>query len=296
MSRRFAIFVLAVPGLLSLTAAPVLAFGRDGHSIVGRIAELRLSEKAQEALAELTDRSLADVPISSWADTITHQNVFPLNAFWHYVDVPYDAEEFDAEREAKAVAKRVSKTVMEIGTKNNVIDQIEVWKGVLSNPKETRFKRFTALRFLVHFIGDIHQPLHCISRDDAGGNGVQVTFLGTYDPHVKLHQVWDTTLVNLARGKTPVETYADKLNKRISEKEQQAWEAVMSPTAWAKESHALAKKFAYPPVLEQDFDSHKDIPVKLDAEYAEKAAPIVEMRLMQAGVRLAMVLNDALAP
>jgi hypothetical protein len=271
-------------------------WGRDGHSVVGKIAELRLSDEARAALAELTDRSLADVQISSWPDTITHLNTFPLNAFWHYVDIPYDADDFDPQREAEAVAKRVQKTAEEIGTKNNVIDQIDYWKGVLANPKETRYKRYTALRFLVHFLGDIHQPLHCITRGDAGGNGVPVIFLGHYDPHVKLHQVWDNSLVNFARGKITVESYAAKLNQRITDQNQAEWRSDMAARAWARESHALGKKYAYPPVLEQKWDEHKDEAVKLDMDYAQRALPVVETQLMKAGVRLASLLEEALAP
>jgi hypothetical protein len=296
MRRPFTSLTLAVTVLWCLTPQVGWTWGRDGHSIVGRIAELRLSEKAQQALADLTDRSLADVQVSSWADTITHQTVYPLNAFWHYVDIPFDANEFDPQREAEAVAKRVDKTVAQIGTKNNVIDQIASWKDVLANTKGTRYKRYTALRFVVHFLGDIHQPLHCITRNDAGGNDVPVTFLGQFDPHVKLHQVWDTSLVALARGKTPLDTYAAKLNKRITDKNQAEWEADMAPRAWAKESHELAKQYAYPPVLEQKFDQHKEVPVRLDEGYAQKAVPVVETQLMKAGVRLAKVLNEALAP
>jgi hypothetical protein len=169
--------LLAATALWGLVPQMGWAWGRDGHYIVGKIAELRLTNKTHAALADLTDRSLADVQISSWPDTITHQpKPYPLNAFWHYVDIPYDAEEFDRDREAKAVAKRVNKTLEEIGTNNNVIDRIEYWKGVLANPKKNRYERYTALRFVVHFLGDIHQPLHCISRNDTGGNDVPVTF------------------------------------------------------------------------------------------------------------------------
>jgi hypothetical protein len=236
------------------------------------------------------------VQLSSWPDTITHRDLFPLNAFWHFVDIPYDAADFDPQREAAAVAKRVGKSVEDIGTKHNVIDQIGVWKKVLADRKATRYKRYTALRFVVHFLGDIHQPLHCTTRDDAGGNAEPVLFLGTYDPHVKLHQVWDTSLVDYLRGRMPVEVYAGKLNQKVTEKNAADWVADMSPRTWAKESHELAKRVAYPPVLDQKWEANRAVPVRLDRDYVQRAAPVVEVQLMKAGVRLARVLNDALAP
>jgi len=295
LRRQCGVLVLAAVVFACSTPQVSWGWGRDGHSIVGKIAELRLSDKAHAALVEITDRSLADVKISSWPDTITQLPNPPLNAFWHYVDIPYKAEDFDPQREAEAVAKRVHKTVAEIGTENNVIDKITYWKKVLADPNEIRYKRYTALRFVVHFVGDIHQPLHCITRDDTGGNGVPVTFLGQFDPHVKLHQVWDTSLVNFARGEIPLDTYALKLAQKVTDKDVNAWLTDMEPKAWAKESHDLAKKYVYPPVMDQKWDLQKDVPVKLDANYAQTARPIVETQLMKAGVRLARILEEALA-
>src|SRR5262249_8127476 len=104
------------------------SWGRDGHFIVGQIAELHLTDKAHAAIADLTDVSIADPKISSWADTITQHPSPAFNSFWHFVDIPFDADDFDAQREAEAIAQRVNKSVKEIGTKNNVIDQIEISK------------------------------------------------------------------------------------------------------------------------------------------------------------------------
>jgi hypothetical protein len=112
---------------------------------------------------------------------------------------------------------------------------------------------------------------------------------------VKLHQVWDTSLIDFARGQTPLDTYAGKLNQRITDKNQTDWEADMGPASWAKESHQLAKKYAYPPVIDQKWDDHKNDPVNLDIDYAKNAMPVVEAQLMKAGVRLAKILNEALA-
>jgi hypothetical protein len=113
---------------------------------------------------------------------------------------------------------------------------------------------------------------------------------------VKLHQVWDTSLVDRVRGNVPVEAYAGKLSKRVTAKNQADWEADLAPLTWAKESHDLAKRFAYPPVIDQKWDPSKGDPVRLELDYVQGAAPVVETQLMKAGVRLARVLNEALAP
>jgi hypothetical protein len=281
-----------------LTPQVAWSWGRNGHKIVGKIAELRLSDKAKKALAQITDLSLADDQIANWADKIAHmpgfQGTYKFNNLWHFVDIPFDADEYDPDREAQAVAKRLNLPLEKVGTKNNVIEQIEIWKKVLADPNETLFKRKTALRFLVHFLGDIHQPLHCANRNDAGGNAVQVIYLGIFDPHVKLHQVWDDNLVNEVQGELEPEVLAFKLNQTIEQQGKAAdWEAVTTPKEWAKESHGLAKKFAYPPVIDQKWDT-KHQPVRLEMDYVKACKPVVETQLMKAGVRLAKLLNEAL--
>jgi hypothetical protein len=278
------------------------AWGRDGHSIVGKIAELRLTAKAKQVLQEqITDISLGNVDISSWPDTITKNphfaGVFPNNSLWHYVDIPYDATEYDPIREGKAAADKLGKDFADVGTENNVIEQISIWQGVLADKQAPGFKRKTALRFVVHFLGDIHQPLHCATRGDGGGNAVPVLYLGTFDHHVHLHQVWDDNLVDAARQGTEPLIYAFQLHQKITDDQKKAWETVTVPKDWAKESHQLAKDYAYPPVLEQGWNGNPNgPPVRLDMDYVKKATPVVEQQLMKAGVRLAKILNDALDP
>jgi len=299
MRRLFVSVTVALAIGWGLTPQVAWSWGKNGHQVVGKIAELRLSDKAKKALALITDLSLADDQIANWADRIAHmasfQGTFKFNSLWHFVDIPFDADEYDPDREAEAVAKRLNLPVEKVGKTNNVIEQIAIWKKVLADPTQPTFKRKTALRFLVHFLGDIHQPLHCATRDDAGGNAVDVVYLGIFDPHhVKLHQVWDNNLVHELQGKLESEVFAFKLNQLIDQQGEAAgWEAVTSPKAWAKESHQLAKKFAYPPVLEQDWDT-KHLPVRLEMDYVKRCKPVVQTQLMKAGVRLAKLLNEAL--
>lgn len=285
---------------LSIAAQNGWGWGRDGHRAVAKVAELRLNEKAKAALEDLTDISIGTDKIASWADQIAHipslvkgPGPLALNNFWHYADIPYDADGYDQDREAKEVAKRVKKTVEEIGKNHNVIEQIKLWKVVLADPNEKVSQRRMALKFIVHFLGDIHQPLHCISRNDAGGNSVDVTYLGVIDPHVHLHQVWDDNLVLEVKGKLNDDAFALALNQKATPDAAAEWEKVASPQKWAEESHQLAKKFAYPPVIDQKWDENKQ-PVRLEMDYVKTAATVVETQLTKAGVRLAKILNDAL--
>lgn len=243
---------------LTMGAQNAWGWGREGHRAVGRVAELRLNDKAKAALEDLTDISLGTDQIASWADTIAHKQglvngtgPLALNNFWHYADIPYDADTYDQDREAQEVAKRAKKTVAEIGKNHNVIEQIKLWQIVLANPKEPIAQRKAALKFIVHFLGDIHQPLHCINRNDEGGNAVDVSYLGIVDRHVHLHQVWDDNLVLELRGNLDDDLFAFALNQKVTPEAAAQWEKVTNPTDWAAESHQLAKKFAYPPVIEQ---------------------------------------------
>jgi hypothetical protein len=285
--------VILTLGWLLLPPAGALGWGKDGHQIVAKIAELRLSKDAQQALLEITDVSLSDDHIANWADHIrampAFAKIYPHNPFWHFVDIPFDAREYDREREAKALAARLKE---DVGTDNNAVEQITRWKKVLADKTAPALQRKSALRFLVHFLGDIHQPLHCTDRNDRGGNDVKVSFMGIHDNHMNLHSVWDNNLVEVAReGQDPLD-YAHKLHTAITAAQAASWEAAAEPKAWANEAHALAVKVAYP----TDAPAGGTGVVHLDSAYVKVARPVVELQLKRAGVRLAKVLNEALAP
>jgi S1/P1 Nuclease len=293
-------FALVIVGF-TICTQHAWSWGRDGHQAVGKIAELRLNDKAKTALEDLTDLSLANDKIANWADSIAHvpslvkgPGLLSHNNFWHYADIPYEVETYDQEREANEVAKRLKLSVNDIGKDNNVIEQIGRWRKVLADPTKQVSERKTALRFLVHFVGDIHQPLHCISRkNDGGGNAVDISYLGVINPHVHLHQVWDDNLVLELKGKQTTDVFAFALNQKVMPNSAMEWEKIISPKDWAEESHRLAKKFAYPPVIDQMWDENKQ-PVRLDIGYVNTCKPVVETQLMKAGVRLAKLLNDTL--
>ena len=156
---------------------------------------------------------------------------------------------------------------------------------MLKDPKASKNDRAEALKFIIHFIGDIHQPLHCAERNkDKGGNGRLVFFLDRPEA-VNLHQVWDTFILLDQKGTMRNPVYAELLNSAICPAQAAEW-AKGTPTEWANESHALAVKNVYAGVATDG------PPPKLDQNYVDAGGSVVNRQLQRAGVRLATVLND----
>lgn len=250
---------------VAIIVAPAYGWGRDGHRIIGAIASKLLTHAAAASVTSLLGgQSLADV--STWADEIRSNPAYDWAEPLHYVNVPKEAEAYEAARDCPE--------------RGCVVSAIDKYMRVLGDAGASQADRAEALRFLVHFVGDVHQPLHAGLASDRGGNGIRVQFLGE---RRNLHEVWDTSLI--ARAHRPWELYADSLTARVSPELRESLRDA-DPAVWATESHKLAISFAY------------DIPEShaLDDAYVERSMPIVEERLLAAGVRLADLLNRTLDP
>ncbi|HYS75697.1 MAG TPA: S1/P1 nuclease, partial [Burkholderiales bacterium] len=157
-------------------------------------------------------------------------------------------------------------------------------------------QRNRALKWVVHLVGDIHQPLHAANRRDRGGNTVQVSFFRQRDnpPYgsLNLHAVWDVHMVRrLAAGRGGERAF---VSASLSERDKAAWEKG-SISGWVAESHAIAGDFAYA-ALPAAASCRRKITgvVALGEAYYDQAAPVIEVQIRKAGVRLAKVLNEAL--
>lgn len=259
------IFLLLVAGTLTCRA-----WGPEGHEIVGRIAEKHLTPEAARGVRGLTTNSLSE--ISNWPDEIRRAR--PETAPWHYVDIPYGAEKLDVERDCVAHT-------------GCVVTAIERFTHVVADRQTNVEARVEALKFLVHFVGDIHTPLHCAERNgDQGGNLVWVRWPGD-EKASKLHAVWDVHFVskNIRDAGLSAITYADKLAEN-SEK----LSATGTAADWAWESHRLAVERVYPGVPPRG----RAWPVP--AEYIQKNQPVVAQQLTKAGLRLACLLNEVFRP
>jgi S1/P1 Nuclease len=267
---------LAVSVLLAIAVSPSFAWGPEGHRVIGDIARSRLGPAARRQVRELLGNDdLAAV--ANWADEIKSER--PETAGWHFVDIPINAVGFSEARDCYHPSDKHANTRLD--RHNCVVDRIEMFKQVLADHRASRSDRIEALKFLVHFVGDIHQSLHAIA-EARGGNDIHVIEFGSAQCGSRpcnLHFVWDIGLIeHSARREFD---YAQVLEKVI-EREGLAARADGSPEAWANESFQLAKKF---------WVSNGGV---VDETYYRKSIPIVDKQLELAGVRLATILNEAL--
>lgn len=250
---------------LALAPAAAFAWGPEGHRDVAEIARKNLTPEALQAVRALMGPYDTLAAGSVWADDIREEH--PETGPWHYIDIPLSASSMDMNRDCPQG--------------NCVIGKIHEFEEVLGNKSADPAARRDALKFLVHFVGDVHQPLHCEDNNDQGGNKVQVIFFGQA---MNLHAVWDSGI--LRRERAYGLKLAGELNTRITPAEKTAWERGRVED-WAMESHALAVQVAYGRL------SHEATPV-LGDDYLNAALPVVELQIEKAGIRLAGILNRVL--
>lgn len=193
--------------LVLITPSTCFAWGGEAHQLVALIAEEHLTPATKAAVADLLDgANISDAEVASWADEIRRDR--RGTADWHYVKIPHDQKEFDPVRDA--------------AREENVIDKVSEQAKVLADKSAPREKRIEALKFVVHLVGDLHQPLHCAERHgDKGGNGRLVFFLDRRTAY-SLHYVWDTGLIRELVARRKVLQVAVELAKAITPAQQKA--------------------------------------------------------------------------
>jgi hypothetical protein len=268
MPRAHRLFLpLAFATLLS--AAPRRAVGTTharwwdlGHRVVARLAEPRLTPHTREAVRDiLGGQSIADASV--WADNI-RQYRHDADRL-HYVNIPLGDAVYDPVRDCPHG--------------QCIIAAIEHDRRVLADAGTSPEERAEALRFLIHFMGDLHQPLHVADDGDRGGNSRTVIFLGH---PTDLHKVWDGELID-SSGLSQAD-YVEYLLGRMQSLDLRALERG-TVVDWAMEGHRIAAEHAY----RLPADGH------IGRAYLEANRPIIDHALIAGGVRLAKVLNDALA-
>ncbi|BBN83416.1 endonuclease [Pseudoalteromonas sp. A25] len=248
-----------------LTSSQALAWGQNGHRIVGELASLHLTPTTQNALLPLLEGdSLAEV--STWADEMRSDNSTfwrKKSSKWHYINVT------DAENMHKHVHHDVSSKEQV----KNVLDGMYYGINVLKSDKSSLNEKRFALRFLVHLVGDSHQPFHAGRADDHGGNKISVTFFGD---KTNLHSTWDTRLIENERlSYTEFTNFIKTSNSAIIEDYLNS-----EPADWLLESHHIAENIYN--LNETD----------ISYGYIYKYMPTVKTRLQQGGIRLAGLLNQ----
>jgi hypothetical protein len=270
MKRLAALFVL-------LTFSPNLfAWGPTGHRIVARIAQAHLRDSTRLQIRDLLgNNDLA--AISVWADEI--KTLRPETASWHFVDIPINSSGFYEPRDCY---RPNDKNVLASADHHNcVVDRIESFAKVLADRNASHDERVEALKFLVHFVGDVHQPLHAIA-EARGGNDVHVLEFGSSQcgkNPCNLHFAWDIGLIEHTHRSES--EYLAFLNRMISSRNLRG-QRDGTPVDWANQSFHLAKQ-----VWLKDGSP-------VDEAYYQKNIYVVDERLALAGLRLAALLNNVL--
>jgi S1/P1 Nuclease len=267
---------LAVLCLCVLAHSQLFAWGPKGHAVVADIAEARLTPVARKNLRLLLgNNSLAS--ISTWPDAI--RDLQPETYGWHFVDIPGKAAGFDEQRDCYRPQDKGP--TAQTDHHNCVVDRIEIFRQKLADGNASELDRLIALMFVVHFVGDIHQPLHAI-EDARGGNDVKVRLFGVDqcgNRPCNFHGAWDTALIEHA-GLSEAD-YVRHLDTLIAANH---WDQrpAGAPQEWANESHRAALR-----VWLADG-------ANLDEAYYRANIGLVDERLAMAGLRLAALLNDTL--
>jgi hypothetical protein len=293
-----------VQGGLALVAATcalglparALAWGNEGHEIVAAIAQGYLTPqvraKVDQMLAADQDTLTAHDMLeeATWADRyrVSHKET----GEWHYVDIELDHPDLKAACYDFPAAGPVASQ----GPGHDcVVNKVSEFAKELHDPATPTAERLLALKFLLHFLGDMHQPLHDVDNHDKGGNCVLLSLGGPRQ--VNLHSYWDTVVVQ-GLGDDPRAT-AEMLAHRITPENKAAWEKG-DAESWALEGFDIARTSVYTlgskPGCASDHQGSDQSPVSLPPGYDEAARQIATVQLEKAGVRLAAVLNRALGP
>ena len=264
-----------------------LSWGANGHRIIGEICDRYLSQSAkQEIVAFLGKDYIAE--ISTWPDYVRSEKGWDFAEKWHYTTVhPYQS------------VGDVRERYLRDSTINDAIEAIELMKNVLQGQEEATsyFERLmqknrakalrgstkaTALAFLVHIVGDIHQPLHVGKNRDLGGNKITVLY---FREKSNLHAVWDTDIIEHEKlSYTEFANFIDKLDASEIKEYQDS-----TVDDWANESIELRERIYN--TLYNYTDRESGLP-SFSWQYQHDFIPHVERRLVQGGVRLAGMLND----
>ena len=260
LNRSLIILIALVSSSISSTA---FAWGVLGHRVVAQLAQKQLTSAAQvqvdRLLAVTGAHRLAD--IATWPDDLRDldPNLFKQTSRLHYINFRSRDCIYDPPRDCR--------------NGECVVAAIQHYAAILGDRSRSDAERAQALSFVVHFVGDVHQPLHASYLDDKGGNDYQVRW---HDRGTNLHKIWDTTMLN------STDLSYQALANQLAENARAVPQG--NPAQWAEESCRIVRDDGvYPPTR------------NIDAAYVERELPVAEERLREAGARLAALLNRTLA-
>jgi hypothetical protein len=269
--------------LMVAIASPALAYWEYGHETVAGIAMANVKPATRaRVLALLRHSALLDTPecpaatpaeASVWPDCVKKLgDRFKRTFAWHYTDIeicqPFDIK--SACKDGDCAAAQIEKDV-----------------ALLESGKGSTKDRLTALIFLIHLVGDIHQPLHSSDNHDMGGNKVTASY-GIYaPPHFNLHSIWDGPLAERAitTGPSLIRRYPTAVRKAIQ---------AGTVTDWSRQSWEIAQKDVYGSVMNGQPCGPEPSHVAMDEATIEKEVPVARLQVKRGGLRLAKLLDRAL--
>jgi hypothetical protein len=289
-----ALVVLASALFMGLFSAPVLPWGKGGHMMAGHIAYERLNPRAKEE----ADRLLAiPLPLSEgadfvragyWADEVRARmkQEYGYSGPYHYIDYPFTTDG--------------TPLPANLPEPENIVRALDKYVAVLRSPVTTDDSKAEALRFVIHFVADAHQPLHAVSRvthdhplGDEGGNLFPIEDKATpKDPRYNLHKYWDNGMEKFPRmgpdyAAPPMEEIPGAAAKAVASNPESSTEwrkgGAENYAGWAMESSRVAREFVYRGIQENHAPS---------SNYERHALRIAEQRIAWAGYRLARLLNE----
>jgi hypothetical protein len=270
-----------------------LAWGDEGHEVVALVAQSFLAPDVRKRVTALlaadTDPLTAHdiASAATWADKFRDSNTDGSRLKtrqWHFVDIEITAPNID-DACFNHPPIPVGITASDGPADDCVVDKIQEFAAELSNPATDLEGQIAALKFLLHFVGDVHQPLHSSDNHDRGGNDKRVSAAGFKAGN--LHHFWDTEFV-LQLG-PDAKRIASDLIGHISKDQEKEWEAG-EPADWAQESLKIAENDTYGQLPESN--AHGSF--RLPDDYVSLATQDVSLQLGKAGVRLAFILNKVL--
>jgi hypothetical protein len=263
MRTRILLFVAAVL-TMHVCAPSAGAWARLAHRVTSKIACDVLTPEASAAVQTILGQEhCAD--IGMWAD---EQQEIPLTGPWHYVNIPITANSYDPKYCPRGGC---------------VVAKIEVLKQVLRDPHAGIKQKQIALKFLVHLITDLHNPMHVGDNNDKGGNLLPLRF---FSEETNLHRVWDVQLIE--KHSTDEERWLQEIRQTMNQKNIGEWSKAKTVVDWTNESLELSKKaYRFP-----DTGMLLKPGAKLDMRYYRFAYPRVREQLAKAAYRVSRTLNE----
>lgn len=301
---RYLLAVALLPTVL-LHNAPCHAWGDDGHRAIAEVARHYLTPATRQRIDQLlaTDSGPLSAPdmagASVWADKYRDSDRdgarlrYRQTYRWHFINLDLQHPDLEESCFGHPPLRR-DQPAARGPARACIVDKIVQFRAEWLAPDTAPAERLLALRFLLHLVGDLHQPLHASDNDDQGGN--QVTVSGGGLKNSNLHRFWDTQVVR--RLAPNAARLAPELIGGISEQQRGQWQRG-DVAAWALESNALAKSTVYGDLPQPQSgrgsrpgdNAGQRISYRLPDSYLDNAETVAALQLRKAGVRLALLLE-----